>query len=378
MSFAKKILIFSLKAILYLIDKNHRKNYNIGYNNIKKFTHVEEISFDSDYGKTSKAMRTVPYQLWEIKTINHSLIGADRHRIINDKGLSIWLEDTKVGDKIKTKSGIEEIISVRDLKIKTHLFCTEVNTIDASDVNNHLYFTNGILSHNTTCAAAYILWFTTFFKDKQVLICANKMNQAQEIMDRIRFSYENMEDTNWIRAGAVEYNKGSITFDNGSSIVSRATTKDAGRGLSISLLYLDEFAFVPPRIAEEFWTAISPVLATGGDCIITSTPNSDEDRFAKIWHQAEQTVDEFNNPIEGGVGVNGFYSLKIPYFEHPERDEKWAVAEKQKIGEQKFLQEHACIDKDTIVSFKIDDVIHEYTVEQMHQFLEEHNAREQN
>lgn len=89
----------------------------------------------------------------------------------------------------------------------------------------------------TTCAAGFLLWKAMFEPDVTILVVANKMVQAMEIMDRIRFAYENMEDNNFLRAGAVEYNKQSIKFDNGSEIIARATTADAGRGLSISLLY---------------------------------------------------------------------------------------------------------------------------------------------
>lgn len=87
----------------------------------------------------------------------------------------------------------------------------------------------------TTCAAGYLLWRAMFVADSTILITANKYVQALEIMDRVRYAYENMPD--YIRAGVTEYNKGTIAFDNGSKIVSRATSTDAGRGLSISLLY---------------------------------------------------------------------------------------------------------------------------------------------
>ena len=89
-------------------------------------------------------------------------------------------------------------------------------------------------------------------------------------MQKIRYAYELMPDH--IRAGVTSYNKGSIEFENGSRIVAQATTENTGRGMSITLLYCDEFAFVRPTIAKEFWTSISPTLATGGKAIITSTP----------------------------------------------------------------------------------------------------------
>ena len=127
----------------------------------------------------------------------------------------------------------------------------------------------------TTTAAGYLLWYAMFVPDSTILIAAHKYSGAQEIMQKIRYAYELMPDH--IRAGVTSYNKGSIEFENGSRIVAQATTENTGRGMSITLLYCDEFAFVRPTIAKEFWTSISPTLATGGKAIITSTPNSDED-----------------------------------------------------------------------------------------------------
>jgi hypothetical protein len=100
----------------------------------------------------------------------------------------------------------------------------------------------------------------------------------------------------------------------------------------------DEFAFVPPNIASEFWTSISPTLATGGKAIITSTPNSDEDQFAQIWHEANKKFDEHGNSTI--VGKNGFYPFKAHWREHPERDDKWAEVERNRIGEERFRREH--------------------------------------
>jgi hypothetical protein len=103
----------------------------------------------------------------------------------------------------------------------------------------------------------------------------------------------------------------------------------------------DEFAFVqPPEKAKEFWTALSPTLATGGKCIITSTPNSDEDQFALIWKEANKKFDEFGN--EQKVGLNGFFSYFAHWSEHPDRDEAWANLERNKIGEERFRREFEC------------------------------------
>ena len=136
----------------------------------------------------------------------------------------------------------------------------------------------------STSAAGYLLWYAMFVSDSTILVAAHKHTGSQEIMARIRYGYEMCPDH--IRAGCTSYNKLSLDFENGSRIISATTTENTGRGMSLSLLYADEFAFVRPNVAQEFWTSISPTLATGGKCIITSTPNSDEDQFALLWKGA--------------------------------------------------------------------------------------------
>lgn len=110
----------------------------------------------------------------------------------------------------------------------------------------------------------------------------------------------------------------------------------------------DEFAFVRHTIAKEFWTSISPTLATGGKAIITSTPNSDEDQFWHIWTEANKTLDEFGNTTD--IGINGFKAYQVNWEEHPDRDEKWAAEELGRIGEERFSREHLCLSANTSIS----------------------------
>ncbi len=203
----------------------------------------------------------------------------------------------------------------------------------------------------STSAAGYLLWYAMFVPDSTILIAAHKYLGAQEIMQRIRYAYELCP--NHIRAGATSYNKGSIEFENGSRIVSQTTTENTGRGMSITLLYLDEFAFVRPTIALEFWTSITPTLSTGGKAIITSTPNSDEDQFALIWKGANKTEDEYGNPRPGGVGINGFKAYRAFWREHPDRDEAWASEQRAQLGEERFRREMDCefvINDETLIA----------------------------
>lgn len=178
-------------------------------------------------------------------------------------------------------------------------------------------------------AAAYLLWYAIFHFDKTILIASNKNSNAMEMIHRIKIAYENLPT--WLKPGVLEdgWNKHSVGFDNGSRIVSEATSENSGRGMSISLLYLDEFAFVPEAIQVEFWSSISPTLSTGGSCIMTSTPNGDLNIFAQIWQGAQ-------------VKANGFAAVRVYWDEPPGRDEKFKQEEIGRIGERLWSQEYEC------------------------------------
>lgn len=219
---------------------------------------------------------------------------------------------------------------------------------DAFDYQDHLLssyhkhrFSVNMLGRQmgkTTTAVGYLLWYAMFIPDSTILICAHKFTGAQEIMQRLRYAYETCPD--FIRCGVTSYNKQSIEFDNGSRIVAQTTTETTGRGMSVSLLYCDEFAYVEPNIAAEFWTSIAPTLSTGGKAIITSTPNSDEDQFATIWNEANNRFDEFGNESE--VGKNGFSPFMAVWSQHPDRDEQWANEMRSQLGNDRFDREHEC------------------------------------
>ncbi len=234
--------------------------------------------------------------------------------------------------------------------IPFHLFPYQIRLVNAFQNYRFNCVLAGRQTGKTECAVGYILWKSMFTPDVTVLITANNFGQALEIMSRIRYSYESIPSH--IKAGVTKYNEGSITFDNGSRIISKATTPNAGRGLSITLLYVDEFAAIQPRMAKNFWAAVRPVLSTGGSCIITSTPQNDEDQFAQIWKSAIDVTDDFGNVVSD-VGSNGFHGILVPWHEHPDRDENWAKTERGALGEAKFRQEHCCefvTDSETLIN----------------------------
>ena len=181
----------------------------------------------------------------------------------------------------------------------------------------------------STVSSMFLLWFAMFHKDKTVLIASNKNSGAMEMISRIQYAY--MHIPNFLKPGVTEdgWNKHSMKFENVSRIISEATSENSGRGMSISLLYLDEFAFVPPNIADEFWTSITPTLATGGDCIMSSTPNGDINIFAQIWRGAQ-------------VDANGFHPIEVKWDQPPGRDEVFKEEQIAKLGQRRWQQEYEC------------------------------------
>lgn len=197
--------------------------------------------------------------------------------------------------------------------------------------HNNRYFI-GVLSRQmgkSQLSCAYMLWYSIFSPHKTILIVSNKSAGSKEMINRIIFMYEHLP--HWLKPGINEnnWNKTSIAFDNGSKIIAEATTENSGRGLAISMVYMDEFAFVNPNIAELFWTSISPVINSGGKCIITSTPNGSDNLFAELYRGSEN-------------GANGFVNLFVTWDKMPGRDAKFREDEIAKIGDLKFRQEYEC------------------------------------
>jgi hypothetical protein len=201
----------------------------------RKFTEVYDasewsINTDSGWQPLIDVKQTIEYEIWELYLDNGSILKcADDHIVFTEDYEEIFVKNLKIGDNIITDTGLSSVINIVATGDYNNMYDVGVDSED------HRFYSDGILSHNTTCAAGYILWYTMFHPDQTVLIAAHKFTGSQEIMQRIRYGYELCPD--FIRAGVVSYNKGSVDFDNGSRIVSTTTTETTGRGLSISLLY---------------------------------------------------------------------------------------------------------------------------------------------
>ena len=176
--------------------------------------------------------------------------------------------------------------------------------------------------------AAYILWYSLFNNNKTVAILAYKADASMEILSRYQLMYENLPL--WMQQGIKTWNKGDVELENGSKVITAATSNSGIRGKSVNLLYVDEVSIVPNNIAEEFFTAIYPVVSAGETTkiILTSTPLG-YNHFWKFWNEAEQ-------------GNNGFVPLRVHYSEHPKRNTEWADEQRKILGEIKFNQEVLC------------------------------------
>lgn len=180
----------------------------------------------------------------------------------------------------------------------------------------------------TTCA--FLAWYAMFNKDKTILVAANKLGNAKEIISRISGIYEELPD--WLKPGIdeSEWNKTSLAFENGSKIMAQATSANTGRGFSISLLYLDELAFVAPHIQQQMWASIQPVLSTGGSCIISSTPNGSTDLYSELFRSAE-------------AGISPFFPISVKWDRVPGRDKRFMEEQVALIGQRRWDQEFECL-----------------------------------
>lgn len=175
----------------------------------------------------------------------------------------------------------------------------------------------------STLVACYSLWLTMFHRDKNVLVIATKQETAKNMIIKARFAYDHLPV--WLRSPCTENNKLNLRFKNGSQIKATSSSSDAGRSEAVSLLVIDEAAFIEG--AEEIWIASQATLATGGKSVILSTPNGIGNFFHRMWDQAE-------------TGENGFHPIKLTWRDHPDRDQQWYENELKVYGDRGFQQEY--------------------------------------
>jgi len=183
-------------------------------------------------------------------------------------------------------------------------------------------------SGKSTTIVSYLLHYALFNPNCNIAILANKSSTARDILGRLQLAYENLPK--WLQQGVINWNKGSIELENKSSIVAASTSSSAIRGGSYNIIFLDEFAFVPANIAEQFFSSVYPTISSGQKTkmIIVSTPHG-MNMFYKLWVDAQNKNNDYT-PIE------------VHWSEVPGRDEKWKEETIRNTSAEQFQQEFEC------------------------------------
>ena len=183
-------------------------------------------------------------------------------------------------------------------------------------------------SGKSTVVTAYLLWYALFNDQVNIAILANKAATAREMLQRLQLSYENLPK--WLQQGVINWSRGSLELENGSKIMAASTSASAVRGMSFNIIFLDEFAFIPTHIADEFFGSVYPTISSGKSTkvIIISTPKG-MNMFYKLWHDAEK-------------GKNEYVTTEVHWSEVPGRDADWKEQTIRNTSEEQFNQEFEC------------------------------------
>ena len=180
---------------------------------------------------------------------------------------------------------------------------------------------------STTCVS-YLLHYAVFNDNINIAILANKASTARDLLGRLQLAYENLPK--WMQQGIIAWNKGSMELENGSKIIAASTSASAVRGGSYNIIFLDEFAFIPNHIADEFFASVYPTISSGQSTkvIMVSTPHG-MNHFYRYWHDAERNK-------------NDYIATEVHWSEVPGRDAKWKAQTIANTSEQQFKVEFEC------------------------------------
>ncbi len=257
------------------------------------------------------------------------------NQLLKRKGVQIQWEHDQVKEFIKCSSDpiyfaekYIQIVHVDHGLIPMNLYDYQREIINKITHNRRAAVVTSRQAGKTTTAVAVILHFILFQEHKTVALLANKGDAAREILDRIKIAYEALPQ--WMQQGVVEWNKGSVQFENGCKIIAAATSSSGIRGKSVSFLYIDETAFVENW--DEFFASVFPTISSGDTTkiLLTSTPNG---------------LNHFYKTCEGAKeGTNGYEFVEVLWKDVPGRDEKWKTETLQSMDfdYEKFSQEYEC------------------------------------
>ena len=183
-------------------------------------------------------------------------------------------------------------------------------------------------SGKSTTMISYLLHYSLFNPSVNIAILANKAATARDLLGRLQLAYEHLPK--WLQQGVMSWNKGSLELENGSKILASSTSASAVRGGSYNIIFLDEFAYVPSNVAEQFFSSVYPTISSGKSTkvMIVSTPHG-MNMFYKLWTDAEEKR-------------NSYIPIEVHWSEVPGRDEKWRKETIANTSEQQFQTEFEC------------------------------------
>ena len=183
-------------------------------------------------------------------------------------------------------------------------------------------------SGKSTTMISYLLHYSLFNPSVNIAILANKAATARDLLGRLQLAYEHLPK--WLQQGVMSWNKGSLELENGSKILASSTSASAVRGGSYNIIFLDEFAYVPSNVAEQFFSSVYPTISSGKTTkvMIVSTPHG-MNMFYKLWTDAEEKR-------------NSYIPIEVHWSEVPGRDEKWKKETIRNTSEQQFNTEFEC------------------------------------
>lgn len=230
---------------------------------------LEGIKIKSDEGWSPAAYihNTKPFYIYDVLLDNGTILScADEHILFLDGYKEVYVKDLNIGDPIMTEYGLVKVKSIK----KTN---TSINMCDITVLNKHeSYYTNNILSHNTTTSALFMLHYICFNTDKNALVLGNKRKTAVEILDKAKKIF--IELPFFLRPGIYKWNEAEIVLDNGCRLMAEATTINSGISFTFHCVLADEFAHIAPNILDKFYTNLFPTISAGrARFMITSTQN---------------------------------------------------------------------------------------------------------
>jgi|TARA_B110000967_G_scaffold31616_1_gene30002 hypothetical protein len=220
------------------------------------------------------------------------------------------------------------IVSLDHGLVPFDMYNFQEGMVDTMHENRFTIFKLPRQSGKSTIIISYLLHYVLFNPNTTVAVLANKSTTARDILGRLQLAYENLPK--WMQQGIIAWNKGNIELENGSKILAAATSSSAIRGGSYNVIFLDEFAFVPTNVADQFFASVYPTITSGQNTkvIIVSTPHG-MNQFYKLWVDAEE-------------GRNNYIPTEVHWSEVPGRDAAWKEETIRNTSESQFNSEFEC------------------------------------